>query len=213
MSVPQVTIVGDVHVEHFRPVRERSASLYGDDVQVFRSDEGTDGLRTESPGGAAFLTYLLRRAGVKIQALLPAQPDWEVIRFVTNVKGPGKPPSLLQIAHPKYENRVESLYANVVNEKLAPPRWKLRLRLEERHKPISCQAASAAAKADTLIVDDYGRNAITRKTLEQVADHTPQLLIVSAQAGGKERYKNLPQVAETIIIVASVRLSNGWVTT
>jgi len=192
-----VTVVGDAYVEQFRPVKWKRDSVYRDGVSVYRSDEETDTFRTESPGGAAFLAHLLGGAAVPVQAMLPIRDEW------TDKLQVGAPVTLVPLAAPVLLNRIESFYARIESG------WELQLRVDESHKVPTPQMAAPKESA-VLIIDDYGRGAISAELLAAAAQTRPQTVIVTAQFRNKTLYREILDSAVTAVLICSERQALLW---
>lgn len=198
-----VTVVGDVHVQQFRPVQWVKESIHGDDVPIYRSDDSMDTRRTRSPGGAAFVAHLLQRAGLKVQALLPIRPKWN--EELLPDFDPATPNSLTLIAlpAPSSPNTVESFYMNSAGS------WRLQMRLSEVHMEAPTTTATLAPAA-MLVVDDYDRGAVTREVLASAASCGAERIILSAQHRNRHMYDALTPSVSDLVVVCSEREALAW---
>lgn len=201
-----VTVVGDVFVEQFRPVVWKRESMYRDQISVYRSEDAADALRTQSPGGAAFLTLLLRRADIRVQAVLPVHPDWDSALMLIPDPAQAKSETHIQLVRyqsPSQPNRIESFYVKQGDA------WRIDARVDELH--ISPAAnAPALERSQLLAVDDYGREAVNAEVIKGLSVTNAETAVINGQFTHRHLYKTLLQSAETSVLVCTEREALRW---
>jgi len=204
MASLTITVVGDAYVEQFRPVKWRRESVYRDGISVYRSDDETDALRTESPGGAAFLTHLLSNAGLPVQAILPIPQRAQATLLPNIPEGQEATRTWISVTAPTEANRVESFYARADT---GP--WEVQFRVDEMHK-VPIASVPAVAPTDLLVIDDYDRGAVAESVLTALTAANARVVVLNAQYRNRTLYRELLGIAETTIIICTERQALLW---
>lgn len=208
-----VTVIGDVHVEQFRPVLFARESVHGENISVYRSESELESRRTVSPGGAAYLAHLLHTAGVAVQAVLPVRAEWSLWLPHFYEESPLKTLRIVELPSPTMPNRVESLYMRDASKRQdrPPERWRLQLRIEELH-PTRATSTDEAEATAMLIIDDYRRGAVNAELLASMVSVGAERIIVSPQYRKDEGniYTTLLRSAKEVIVVCNEREALAW---
>lgn len=196
-----LTIVGDAYVEQFRPVRLKPDTSKKVGVPVYENDP-KDQLRTQSPGGSAFLASMLSDDFSPIQVALPVKEEWDVTTLMRRGVGKG---TLDLVFLPAAEDvhRVESFYTN------SGKRWKVQFRYDEVH-PTSGGTVGALRESDTIIIDDHDRGGITEGAIAAAVTAKPSRVIVSAQHSHQEMYRPLLACAQKAVVICTERQALLW---
>src|SRR5687768_3005002 len=83
MARQPLTIIGDVYVEDFKPVRLKRDTTKKVGVNVYESELTDVDPRTASPGGAALLAHLLVHEIGGIQVVLPIHEQWDIFKLIS----------------------------------------------------------------------------------------------------------------------------------
>lgn len=209
-----VTVIGDVHVEQFRPVQFARESIHGENISVYRSESELESHRTVSPGGAAYLAHLLHHSGVDVQAVLPVRSEWSLWLPHFYDEPALESLKVVELSSPTMPNRVESLYMMDASHRQDRPgkHWRLQLRIEELH-PMRATGNDSAAPTPMLIVDDYRRGAVNAESLASLVSVGAERIIVSPQyrKGEANIYTTLLRSAKEVLVVCNEREALAWV--
>jgi len=206
-----VTVVGDVHVEQFRPVQFARESVHGENISVYRSESELESRRTVSPGGAAYLAHLLHTSGVAVQAVLPVRSEWSPWLPHFYEEPASKTLRIVELSSPTMPNRVESLYMKEKRRGASEEHWRLQLRIEELH-PMQATSKSEAAATSMLIIDDYRRGAVNVELLASLVSVGAERIIISPQyrKGEGNIYTTLLRSAKEVLVVCNEREALAW---
>ena len=202
----RLAILGDAFLEEFRPVREKKDTSDKARVPVYEVDPNLDQFASASPGGSAFLAYLLSPFVEDLLVAIPARESHSLVEMLRQRHTQsGGAPNLVLLPAAKSPSRIEGLYL------AAKDRWLLASRCDELHSLPSSELPSLPeASVDFLVIDDHGRRAVSSHLLQNARTLKPSKVILFAQFENASAYQEFLETAPETTVLCTERQALLW---